>query len=261
MRIILLNVRHGGGPRAHKLLDWLNSMDTDLVVIPEWRNNTPGGVIEKSFEVRGYYVATQCASGIRANGILVAAKQTFRPTRITPLGTNKGELMLADFASGWSLLAAYFPQGTAKIPFFMSCIDAARRFDDVPLLLLGDLNTGRNNADVEGSGVPFICSDLFDALQSKGGLVDLWRVEHGEKRKWGWRSPLNGFRVDHALANAAFRRRFPAMRCMYDHTPRETGLTDHITFARAALLSFVCLLAFYSIALYSLAVRPLYANS
>jgi exodeoxyribonuclease III len=237
MRIILLNVRHGGGYRAPKLLDWLTLLAADLVVIPEWRNNTPGGVIKGAFEARGYYVATQCASDIRANGILVAAKQTFRTTRITPLGTNKGELMLADFASGWSLLAAYFPQANAKIPFFMSCVDTARRFDNVPFLLLGDLNTGRNKADVEGGGVPFVCSDLFDALQTKGALVDLWRIEHGDKREWSWRSPLNGFRVDHALANAAFRRRFPAMRCMYDHGPRETGLTDHSALILAELVS------------------------
>jgi exodeoxyribonuclease III len=237
MRIVLLNVRHGGGPRAPKLLDWLISIGADLVVIPEWRNNTPGGVIKTAFEVRSYYVATQCAPGIRANGILVAAKQTFRSTRITPVGANKGELMLADFASGWSLLAAYFPQGAAKIPFFMSCIDAARRFDDVPFLLLGDLNTGRNKVDVEGSGVPFVSSDLFDALQTPGGLVDLWRIEHGEKREWSWRSPLNGFRVDHALANSAFRRRFPTMHCMYDHAPRETGITDHSALILTELVS------------------------
>jgi len=227
MRIILLNVRHGGGQRAEKLLDWLTSPSPDLVVIPEWRNNTPGGVIKRSFEARGYLVATQCVSAMRANGVLVAARQMIRSRRITPVGSSKGQLLLADFASGWSLLAAYFPQGKAKIPFFISCIDAAKRSDDVPFLLLGDLNTGHNGADVEGTSAPFVCSDLFDALQTQGGLVDLWRIEHGEKREWSWRSALNGFRVDHALANAAFRRRFPKMHCMYDHAPRETGLTDH----------------------------------
>ena len=237
MRIILLNVLHGGGPRAPKLLDWLISMDADLAVIPEWRNNTPGGVIKRSFEARGHYVATQCASAMRANGVLVTARQKFRARRMTPLGSSKGELLLADFASGWSLLAAYFPQGKAKIPFFMSCIDAAKRSDDVPFLLIGDFNTGRNGADVEGTGTPFVCSDLFDALQTQGGLVDLWRVEHGEKREWSWRSPLNGFRVDHAFANPAFRRRFPAMHCMYDHATRETGLTDHSALILAELAS------------------------
>jgi len=227
MRIILLNVRHGGGQRAQKLLDWLTSPSPDLVVLPEWRDNESGGVIKEGFEARGYYVATACASVMRSNGVLVAAKQAFRSRRITPRDADKGELMLADFASGWRLLAAYFPQGKAKIPFFASCLDETKRSDGTPFLLLGDLNTGCNGFDVEGSGVPFVCSNQFDALQAHGGLVDLWRTEHGEKREWSWRSPRNGFRVDHALANAAFRNRFPAMLCMYDHAPRETGLTDH----------------------------------
>lgn len=97
----------------------------------------------------------------------------------------------------------------------------------MPFLLLGDLNTGYNNIDVEGNGAPFSCADMFDALQTKAGLVDLWRGEHGDKQEWSWRSPINGFRVDHAFANEAFQKCFAPIRSYYDHGPRENGLTDH----------------------------------
>jgi exonuclease III len=78
-------------------------------------------------------------------------------------------------------------------------------------------------------GTPFDCVAEFKALP----LVDLWRLEHGDKRDWTWRSPesatrrSNGFRLDHAFANAAFRERFPNIRCVYDHEPRDMKLTDH----------------------------------
>jgi exonuclease III len=139
------------------------------------------------------------------NGILVGAGETFRQRTLTPIGSQKGELVLADFACGWRLLAAYFPQGQAKAPFFQVCLQEAARSRDVPLLLLGDLNTGLNDMDVEGKGVPFVHANLFADLQTRGGLVDLWRMEHGDQLEWSWRSRLNGFRTDHALANRRFR--------------------------------------------------------
>jgi exonuclease III len=93
--------------------------------------------------------------------------------------------------------------------------------------LLGDLNTGRNDVDREG-GTPFACVEQFDALQTRAGLVDLWRAQHGDTaRDWTWRSPKNGFRIDHAFGNAAFRERFQGIRCRYDHEPREMKITDH----------------------------------
>jgi exonuclease III len=227
MHIILLNIRHGGGLRAQRILDWLDGHSPDLIVMPEWRDSAPGQLIKGNLEAAGFYVATACAVGRRSNGILVAAKEPFRSRRVTPMHSQKGELILADLASGCRLLAAYFPQGKAKGSFFDDCMGETARSDAAPFLLLGDLNTGRNDADVQGSGVPFVCADMFDELQTNGGLVDLWRNEHGAKQEWSWRSPLNGFRIDHALANTAFRKHFSTIRCMYDHAPRETSLTDH----------------------------------
>lgn len=225
MHVISLNIRHGGGTRARALLEWLTLPSPDAIVLPEWRDNASGELIKRGLEASGYF-AVAFSRG-RSNGILVAARNVFQFRRITPVGSEKGELLFADLASGCKLLAAYFPQGRAKIPFFKACIDETECSSGIPLLLLGDLNTGRNDADVEGSGVPFECADLFEALQSKAGLIDLWRSEHGQQRTWSWRSKINGFRVDHALANSTFQKRFPAPRCFYDHSTREVGLTDH----------------------------------
>jgi exonuclease III len=227
MHVTLLNIRHGGGHRAQSLLDWLTSSIPDVIVLPEWRNNASGDLIKKGLEVKGFHVATAAQANRTSNGILLAVKDACQIRRATPEGGKRGELLVANNSAGWTLLAAYFPQGKAKSPFFNACIEEAVRSPTAPFLILGDLNTGRNDIDREGNGVPFVCADQFDALQTEAGLFDLWRIEHGKTQEWSWRSRINGFRVDHALANAAFRNRFATVRCLYDHTPRETGLSDH----------------------------------
>jgi exonuclease III len=226
VQAILLNIRHGGGRRAQSLLEWTISRSHDVIVMPEWREGASGEIFRTGLTAANFKVATASFSKT-SNGVLLAAKSSFHSRCLTPAGAQKGALLLADLASGCRLLAAYFPQGKVKSSFFEICIKEALAADDMPFILLGDLNTGQNKVDVEGNGVPFQCADLFAALQTKAGLIDLWRNEHPDKREWSWRSPINGFRVDHALANEAFRKHFPAIKCSYDHTPRERSLTDH----------------------------------
>jgi len=224
---ILLNIQHGGGLRAQALLEWLASQSPDIVVTPEWQDNTPGKLLKSGLEAIGFHVATAALLKARSNGVLLATKGALQSRRITPRRSERGELLLADIAVGLRLLAAYFPQGEAKGPFFKTCIDEAVLSGATPFLLLGDLNTGRNDVDVEGNGTPFVFANLFEALQKKAGLVDLWRAEHGDKQEWSWKSSRNGFRVDHAFSNVAFQKRFPTISCAYDHSPRQIGLTDH----------------------------------
>lgn len=138
-------------------------------------------------------------------------------------------------ASGLRLLAGYFPQKNAKAPFFNLCLEYAGRNITVPLLLIGDLNTGSNDLDLETGGAPFYCADLFSALSSQGMLVDLWRAEHHSAQEWSWRSQKNGFRIDHAFGNEDFLTRFSVTRCWYDHEPRQIGITDH----SALLLNYI----------------------
>jgi exonuclease III len=226
MHAILLNIRHGGGHRAQALLEWITARSPDVVVLPEWRDNSAGDVLRRGLEAKGLQVATATLSN-KSNGILLAAKRPFEFYCGTPVEAMNGALIVGNFGSECRVLAAYFPQGKAKVPFFKFCLGEAEAAHNVPFVLLGDLNTGRNDADVEEWGVPFVCADEFEELETKAGLVDLWRSEHRDKREWSWQSPLNGFRVDHALGNEAFRKQFPNVRCFYDHVPRATNLTDH----------------------------------
>ena len=226
MYSISLNIYAGGSDRAPALLKWLAERSPDVIALPEWRNNAPGAVLKAGLEARGFQTATTNGA---ANGVLLAAKRPFQFRGCTPPEATNGALIVADFGS-LRILAAYFPQRKFKAPFFSLCAAEAEASHSIPFLLLGDLNTGRNDLDKEPNGARFDCVDQFKALP----LVDLWRVEHGDAaRDWSWFSRKsakrrsNGFRIDHAFANAAFRERFPNVRCSYDHSPRGMELTDH----------------------------------
>jgi exodeoxyribonuclease III len=234
MKILSLNIQHGGGSirhagaaRALSLLAWTLGHTPDIVVLSEWRDNTVGQGFLSIFREKGFTTATASRPVSGANGILIAARQAFKSRRITPGDSERGELLVAELSRGFRLLAAYFPISHAKAPFFRLCMTEAARARKVPLLLIGDLNTGRNNLDVEGNGERFHCVDLFESLESQSGLIDLWRATNGTRQEWTWRSRVNGFRIDHAFGNKVLVERFGPIHSHYDHSPREMKITDH----------------------------------
>jgi exonuclease III len=227
MLVLSLNIRHGGGDRVKALQNWIAAKIPDIVVLSEWRDNPSGTWFRSALQQEGFFIDTAVRPLPRSNGLLIAARQSFTLRRITPPSSSAGELALIDLTGGFRLLAGYFPQLKAKVPFFEQCLTEAMASSDRPFMLIGDLNTGRNDLDIEGRGVPFACADLFLNLQDHAGLIDLWRAVNGEQRDWTWRSRINGFRVDHAFGNATLVDRYPAVRCWLDHEPRLANMTDH----------------------------------
>ena len=69
-------------------------------------------------------------------------------------------------------------------------------------------------------------------------MHDLWRRSNGPNaQEWTWLSHRhNGFRFDHAFANAAFVD-WADTRCQYDHTPPPARGTDHSALAITYLAS------------------------
>jgi exonuclease III len=201
----------------------------DIIVLLEWRDNRVGNDIRGRLKEFRLSTAVAVNGLARSNGVLIAAKTSFDDLRITPKASDKGELLLATFPAGLRLLAAYFPQKTAKSPFFQICVDEALKNDQTPFLLVGDLNTGRNDLDRQATGSRFHCAKMFEALVDQAKLVDLWRDEARTKlQKWTWESrKRNEFRVDHAFGNKPFLERYPRINCVYDHSPRIIKITDH----------------------------------
>jgi exodeoxyribonuclease-3 len=227
MRVVSLNIRHGGGHRISPLTDWLAARDASAIVVTEWRNNLPGACMIDRLGQNGFEWISPSKTNPQSNTVLLAAKGIKTSQLITPPASPMGDLMLADLTGNIRILGCYFPQSMAKVRFFEKCVEEALRHPDIPFLLIGDMNTGHNKLDLEGSGAPFHCADLFRELGSRGGLIDLWRARHGQRQDWTWRSSKNGFRIDHAFGNQVLINRYPNFRCEIEHGPRLLKLTDH----------------------------------
>jgi len=226
-RIVSLNIRHGGGRRAGQIVDWLLTKQPSVLVLPEWRNNDAGLQIKSGLVNAGFRSVATARTDSGVNGILVATVEHTEYEKATPPDAAAAALLTVGPVQDLRLLGCYFPQRKAKAAFFKRCAQLADNNRDEPFVLIGDLNTGTNRLDIEGAGVRFDCADLFESLSGKSNLVDLWRARHGDRQEWTWRSPVNGFRVDHCFANGVFINRFPNFECTIDHTPRLSGLTDH----------------------------------
>jgi exodeoxyribonuclease-3 len=226
MRIVVLNIRAGGGKRVGELLRYLDQYDPDTVVLTEWRRSFPGTRIEAWAQERGMRYAALNDGGT-ANGAFIASKNSFTVTSETPPGKSAGVLLLVEF-DAFALLACYLPIMNAKKPFFARCAEIANEHAGAPFLMVGDLNTGNQNLDREPRGVRYHCANDFDGLTIEHGLHDLWRRSNGaDTREWTCLSNArNGFRLDHAFANSAFVE-WARPVCRYDHVPREAKWTDH----------------------------------
>ena len=226
MKLVSLNIRHGGGARVPQLLAWLKAQYADFILLTEWRPNTAGLRLKNELEEIGYGCEGE-SDGPTANGLLIASKRPFETIDLTPQASPNGEVLAVDLENGIRVLCCYFPQLDAKKPFFEVCLKQAANVNK-PLLIVGDLNTGNNNRDLEAGATIFSCSDQFDELTNKGGMVDLWRLTNGgDAREWTWHSPKKGFRIDHALGNQAFVSSVSTIRCWYDKSTRDNGFTDH----------------------------------
>jgi exonuclease III len=231
MKVLSLNVRGGGGKRWGAILEFVDKHDPDIAVFTEWRRDAASVPLKAWASMRRLQWVGAC-DGATANGLAVAAKTSFDWVSVTPRRDSVGTMLRAEMG-GWTMLAAYFPQGTAKHPYFDVIRDLTQECIGRPLLTLGDLNTGNQVADKTPEGVKFACAERFDRLSSIEGLSDLWRLTNGvHAREWTWRTSKNGFRIDHAFGNPEFVRQFRPL-CRYDHTPREARFSDH-----SALLVF-----------------------
>lgn len=223
-RIVALNVRQGGGKRQLGIIRWLLDMKANVLVLTEWRRGST--LINNELVSNGFRVREARRGGRSSNGIAMFSTAIGDAERVTPADADRGELLLAH-TEALCVLGAYFPQKQAKETYFNRCAELVAK-EAGPMILIGDLNTGCNARDIEPGGTRFHCERDFIDLTSVHGLTDLWRAQHGdEAREWTWRSSKNGFRIDHAFGNQALLRAFPDFRCEINHSPRESGISDH----------------------------------
>ncbi len=223
MRLITMNIRHGGGRRIPRIMRFIASLSPDTVVLTEYRANDKGISMGEGLRAQGY--PWQAASSVEAkqNSVYIASKHPFvvAASDATPKFESH-RVLHAQFA-GFDIVGVYFPQKEAKRPVFNHLRTNLLPRIGAAGVMIGDFNTGKPFEDEAGK--TFSCADCFCELLASG-LIDSWRKRNARAREFTWFSHVgNGFRVDHALCTQGFDSRIQSID--YLHDCRQRGMTDH----------------------------------
>ena len=223
MRLLTLNIHHGGGTRGDRLVDFLLKQAADTIVLTEYRANTTGERVKSRLSAHGYRHQAASSTAPKQNGLCILSRLPFAKVEIDcDTGADRHRLLALRF-EGLLVGGVYLPQKKAKRAVF----ETLRR-NLLPQLgklgvVLGDFNTGRPFEDEAGK--TFYSADCFDELLS-AGLVDSWRSRNPTDREFSWYSRSNnGFRIDHALSTPGFDASIQSIQ--YIHESRTSGITDH----------------------------------
>lgn len=228
MKVLSWNIRQGGGRRLDAIIAAIAGHAPDVVVVNELRARTTPQLVA-AFRAGGLAFHENTSPVSSENGTLIASRLPLRrrravgPTRVFRHGLLEVEV------DGWATIGAvYGPlQRVTLHTFWNRMVGHATRRAGARYLLIGDFNAGESFVDAHA--YKFMSSDYLVAIRAVG-FVDLWRARNlTMEHTWfsfGPRGvPLNGFRIDHALASASLAG--DATRCYYSHAEREARLSDH----------------------------------
>lgn len=220
MKLLALNIRHGGGSRVPAIASYIDRHLPDVVVLPEFRLGASGARLKERLREIGYEAQFSPDAVVGENGVLIASRMPATPFSLQPLPVDR-QRVIACRLERFILMGVYFAGKNAKSSLFDYLLGMPMQ-PNADFLILGDFNTGRHLEDE--AGTTFYCEEQFKNLTDR--YIDLWRREHGsEAREWSWQSRSgNGFRIDHALASPSLAA--TVNRCWFDHSTRPT-LTDH----------------------------------
>lgn len=213
MKIVTLNIQHGGGRRIPPIIEFLKQLNADLLVLTEYHLDDKN--LGKQLAELGFQYQIAGSAEAKENSVFIASKESFEI-----LSTS--QRIVAIELAGLILFGVYFPQGDEKYPVYKKLKSQVDRVES-PVLVLGDFNTGLHYIDEAGK--TFACAESFESLKDVG-LVDAWRSRNPAAKEFSWFSSQgNGFRIDHAFCSESLDKEISSIE--YIHTPRERKFSDH----------------------------------
>jgi exodeoxyribonuclease III len=241
VRIFALNLRAGGNagtiPQIARRVAYL---DAEIVVFSEYRDTAAGSLVRGELNRLGLcYQAFTPAT--RGNGVLIASAAPLEALA-NPFGLPENEYpnaILLARVRGVQMYGVYLPGQDRKRPHLRCLIAAARRHNEAgdAVVCIGDLNSGRNETDIEINlragrlRDQFSTADLYSELEQE--WTEAWAFLHPDQYEFSWypfrRDPgyrsYAGWRIDKAFLSPELLPRLKAAQ--YDHVFRLDGLSDH----------------------------------
>jgi exodeoxyribonuclease-3 len=241
MKVATWNV-NGIRARAAQLREWLEQERPDLVCLQEIKA-TPDQVPRDLCELGDHWCFWHGARAYSGVGLLVRRELApVRPESGHPPFDHDCRIVVVELGEV-AVASVYVPNGNRDLPgklrFLQAMAAWARecRASGRPLLICGDLNVARTDADVHPKErKPGVVGQLpeeralFETLLQEGDLVDLGRALHPEDdRLYTWWAPWRnlrqrniGWRIDYVLASTALAARATRFQSL-----REVGTSDH----------------------------------
>ncbi len=241
MRILALNLRAGGNAGTiPQIVRRIAHRDAEIVVLSEYRDTRAGALVRDELGRIGLGNQAYTPAN-RGNGVLIAAASHFDALP-NPFGLPDEDypnaVLLARFRS-MRMYGVYLPGQDRKRPHLRCLIAAAKQQNQAgdAAICIGDLNSGRNETDIEinvRSGRlrdEFSTADLYYELEQE--WTEAWAHLHPGEYEFSWypfrRDPgfrsRAGWRIDKAFLSPALLPKLQAAE--YDHVFRLDGLSDH----------------------------------
>lgn len=223
MKVVALNIRHGGGSRILSLAEYFVSSGADVLVVAEFRENANAPVLRKVLRDHGFEFFSAASTKARENSVCIFSRSSFVARTYPELKESHLHRVISAHFQNIVVYGVYFPQQQAKSVLFDFFAESAQSRNAEPHLIIGDYNTGQHFVDE--AEATFHCAEKLESL-ALAGYIDCWRSRNKEEREFTWYSNAgNGFRIDHVFANQQVDHRIQSVR--YDHSPRESASTDH----------------------------------
>jgi exodeoxyribonuclease-3 len=230
LRILTLNVANPSAARAERQIAWLAERPEHVLVLSETSPGAGTRLLLDRLAAAGWEVRAGPLDA-RERGVAIATR-----VRAAPRGGDivdhlpaRAELVALDRLH---IIGLYVPSRddsagkTERKRHF--CAALSRFLVERPTydaVVIGDLNV------LEPIHRPHYGTfrdweyRLYDELVVRG-FVDAYRLRHPSEMEYSWVDYENhGYRFDHAFVSHSLA---PSVRrCDYDHTPRETDLSDH----------------------------------
>ena len=232
LRVVGLNLLHGGGPRVRALADAVIALEPDVAVLPEFRPGSPrAGELMAVFNAAGFAHQrwTTPQDPLVANGVAIVSKVPFDTVNLPFQGSPNGQRVLEVQVTGVDVVGVYFPNRAPKVRFWREeFLPWARLRLASPTVVIGDWNSGSHHVDEAGATLQGAAE--FEAMTAMG-WTDAWRSRHPDGREFTWYSPgwWNGFRLDHAFLAPSLAPRLLDARYEHGTRPDRPGLAARVS--------------------------------
>lgn len=228
LRIVGLNILHGGLRRATAIAAALERLDPDVVVMPEaWPSERGRPLWDRLAGIGLTHLETAESDTPDVPSSVAIASRTPMSDVTEPLaGSLNRQRVLEATVGDVVVVGVYFPLNREKVTFWREeFLPYAQARVAGSLALLGDWNSGRHFEDEAGRTL--LGAKEFEAMSAMG-WTDAWRSRNPDGREFTWYSPRpyrNGFRLDHAFLSPSVAPRL--LDTHFVHETREERVSDH----------------------------------